>query len=242
MGAARALACCARRRHFACAGAPRLRCSRSTLICMNQAGRPVDWRARRPLQPASGSEALWHSKDRERRSRLSGIALGSTPDSGGKMKTPMTLPASLLLAALGLSSCTSNEPPSLTADDVAALRAIADADAAVVLARDWDALAARFTSDAVRMPPGAPAIEGREAIRASLAATPPMQDFTFRMVSVEGDGHMAYMRAAWTVAVALPGAPALRDSGKILIVFEKQPDGSWLTVADAWNSDIPRQS
>ena len=83
------------------------------------------------------------------------------------------------------------------------------------------------------MPPNAPALEGRAAIRASLDAEPPLSAFSFRMLDLAGDGQLAYMRAAWSVTVAPPDAAAVSDSGKILIVFEKQPDGSWLTVADA---------
>lgn len=89
------------------------------------------------------------------------------------------------------------------------------------------------------MPPNGPAIEGREAIRQSLEALPPISAFDFQMVNLEGDGQIAYMRGVWSITVAPPGSAEVSDSGKILIVFRKQPDGSWLTVADAWNSDLP---
>lgn len=32
---------------------------------------------------------------------------------------------------------------------------------------------------------------------------------------------------------------AISDTGKILIVFRKQADGTWRRLADAWNSDLP---
>ena len=127
----------------------------------------------------------------------------------------------------------------LNAEDVAALQAIAEQDAPVVLARDWATLTARFTPGAVRMPPNAPVIEGRNAIRESLEALPPISAFTFRMLDLQGDGQLAYMRAAWSITVAPPGAADVSDSGKILNVFDKQFDGTWLPVADAWNSDVP---
>lgn len=145
----------------------------------------------------------------------------------------------LTAMACGLES----EPRgTLTADDVAALRAIAEQDASIVLARDWETLTARFAPAAVRMPPNAPAIEGREAIREFLESQPPMSAFAFRMLDLQGDGQIAYMRAAWSVTVTLSDAAEFSDAGKILIVFEKQSDGSWLTVADAWNSDMPLAS
>jgi ketosteroid isomerase-like protein len=67
---------------------------------------------------------------------------------------------------------------------------------------------------------------------------PPISAFDFRMLDLQGDGHLAFMRAAWSITVTPPGTTPVSDSGKILIVFKKQADGSWLTVADAWNSDL----
>jgi ketosteroid isomerase-like protein len=144
----------------------------------------------------------------------------------------------MLLGSIGCSAPLpgGNE---LTADDRAALQHIADNDAAIVLARDWDALTARFSEDAVRMPPNGPEIRGRAAIREFLEAMPPVGDFAFKMTSLDGDGRLAYMRAKWSYRLEPPDGPAVVDSGKILIVYEKQDDGRWLSVADAWNSDLP---
>lgn len=154
----------------------------------------------------------------------------------------MRLPTGTLAAAaaLALAGCASESAPAeLSTEDRTQLQQIADNDAAVVLARDWDALAGRFTEDAIRMPPNAPAIHGRDAIREAVGSMPPLKDFSFRMTSLDGDGSLAYMRGHWAYTLAPPGTDAISDSGKILIVFEKQADGRWLTVADAWNSDLP---
>ena len=48
----------------------------------------------------------------------------------------------------------------LSAADVAALRAIADRDAPIVLARDWATLVAEYSEDAVRMAPNGPPVQG----------------------------------------------------------------------------------
>jgi ketosteroid isomerase-like protein len=128
----------------------------------------------------------------------------------------------------------------LTAQDSVALRKIADRDAPIVLARDWDALAAEYAKDAVRMPPNGPAVQGRDAIRQMLQQTPPISAFAFRLVDLQGDGNLAYMRGAWSMTLAPTGAPKpVSDSGKILVVLRKESDGSWVRVADAWNSDAP---
>jgi ketosteroid isomerase-like protein len=127
----------------------------------------------------------------------------------------------------------------LSEEDVAALRAIADQDASLVLNRDWATLASQYSEDAVRMPPNGPAVEGRAEIRKMLEALPPVPAFEFRMVDLQGDSEIAYMRAEWSITVEPPGAAPVSDSGKILIVFRKQEDGIWRRVADAWNSDLP---
>src|SRR5262245_64926639 len=67
--------------------------------------------------------------------------------------------------------------------DEAALRRVADAYAAAVRAGDAGAVAAVFADDAVEMPPGRPAIRGREAIGAyyrELFANVRFVDFTLR--------------------------------------------------------------
>jgi ketosteroid isomerase-like protein len=127
----------------------------------------------------------------------------------------------------------------LSKQDVAALRAIADQDASLVLNRDWATLASQYSEDAVRMPPNGPAVEGRAEIRRMLEALPPVPAFEFRMIDLQGDGEIAYMRAEWSITVEPPGAAPVSDSGKILIVFRKQEGGAWRRVADAWNSDLP---
>lgn len=148
---------------------------------------------------------------------------------------------SLGTLALGVAACRPAPAvsPGLSAADSAALRELAERDAAWVRAGAWDTLVALYEENAVRLPPNGPALRGRAANRAWLEQFPPVTAFGFRLVDFDGQGGLAYMHAAWTVTVAPPGAPTLTDSGKILIVFRKQADGRWLRVADAWNSDLP---
>ena len=160
--------------------------------------------------------------------------------------THSSIRLALCLAALLLGACST--PPrgpdtqaadTLTAQDVAALRQIAERDAPIVRARDWAALVAEYAEDAVRMPPNGPTVQGRDNIRKMLEQMPPISAFNFRLVDLQGDGRLAYMRGAWSITVGAPGAPRpVSDSGKILVVLRKQPDGSWLRMADAWNSDV----
>jgi ketosteroid isomerase-like protein len=43
----------------------------------------------------------------------------------------------------------------------------------------------------------------------------------------------------YSLTVHLPGGVAIQDHGKFLDVRRKQEDGSWLIVADAYNSSVP---
>jgi ketosteroid isomerase-like protein len=150
-----------------------------------------------------------------------------------------TFALGLLPLAIAACAATPEARRTLSDQDVAALRAIADRDAPIVRARDWATLASEYSENAVRMPPNGPAVQGREAIRKMLEQLPPITAFDFRLVDLQGDREIAYMRAAWSLTVEAPDAKPVSDAGKILVVFRKQPGGSWLRVADAWNSDVP---
>ena len=144
----------------------------------------------------------------------------------------------LFTAAIAACAPTPKTQGTLSDQDMAALRAIADSDGPIVMAKNWDKLVGEYAPDAVRMPPNSPAVKGPEAIRKMLEGMPPISAFTFRMIDLKGDGQLAYMHGAWTIRATPPApTPPFADSGKILIVFQKQANGNWLRVADAWNSD-----
>ena len=59
-------------------------------------------------------------------------------------------------------------------------------------------------------------------------------------VEVDGCGDIAYGRALWAQTMRIKGvAEPIREEGKILAIFRKQPDGSWLMAVEMWNSDLP---
>src|ERR1043165_2949618 len=89
------------------------------------------------------------------------------------------------------------------------------------------------------MPPNHPAIHGRAALKAWADSSPPITAFDFPNVSVDGAGDLAYGTSDIQMTVAPPGAPAMSDKAKQLVVFRKQADGSWKVIACAFNSDIP---
>ena len=131
-------------------------------------------------------------------------------------------------------------PAKLSEADIAALRAGVDSIEAQILSNRDSAAAAHYTETAVFMVPNLPAVEGRAAIRAWFAGGPPLTSFTLTPVEIDGSGDLAYVRGTWTLAIAAAGrTPAIEDHGKFLEVRRKQADGSWLMVADIFNSDVP---
>ena len=142
----------------------------------------------------------------------------------------------LSCAALGCQAA----PAKLSEADVAALRAGVDSIEAQILSHRDSAAAAHYTENAVFMTPNLPAVQGRAAIRAWFAAGPPFSAFTLTPVEVDGAGDLAYVRGTWTLGIAAVGkTPAIEDHGKFLEVRRKQANGSWLMVADIFNSDVP---
>ncbi len=127
---------------------------------------------------------------------------------------------------------------SLSDDDVSALRRTLDAFAKHLVARDFDALAAMYATDAVVMPPNHPAVQGRDAIKQFLGGFPRVSQMEVGVAEIEGRGDLAYVRGTYTMRLHPDGAPEpVEDAGKYLEIRRKQSDGSWLYVADMFNSD-----
>lgn len=110
-------------------------------------------------------------------------------------------------------------------------------------AGDADAIAARYTDDAVVMSPGAPAATGREAIRALIAeqsaaakaAGMTLAPLDGDTVGISASGDIAWHSGGYTVSDA---SGAVVDSGNYMEV-QKNMDGKWMIVRDIWNSDRP---
>jgi len=144
------------------------------------------------------------------------------------------MPFTMLVATLACRPA----PAALGDADRTALRAANDSFVQRVRRADWPALAKLYAETAVLMPPGEHAVSGQAKILAWMKAFPPITLFDLRVVSVEGEGDLAYLTGKYFMTVAPPGAKPLADTGKYLEVHRRQPDGSWPMVADMFNSDL----
>jgi uncharacterized protein (TIGR02246 family) len=113
-------------------------------------------------------------------------------------------------------------------------------------AKDVAGATANYADDASWLPPHAPIVQGKEAIRAAwaqLLAIPGLKiDWQITKVDVSRAGDMAYTLYHYEMTMPGPNGAPIKDKGKDMSVWKKQSDGAWKMVADTFNSDIPLPS
>lgn len=141
-----------------------------------------------------------------------------------------------LISLLGLLACSAPQPQM----DMAQVRqAIEAADAKfceAFNAGDAAALAALYTEDGIMMPPNHVMVQGKVAIEeyGTTLASMGVSGLSLTTVDVMQAGDMVIELAKYTVTI--PGG--LQDSGKGLVVWKKDVDGSWKLHRDIWNSSL----
>ena len=153
--------------------------------------------------------------------------------------TKMTKRAGLSFALAVLALLSLDVFAADAAADVAALHAVDQAWLKAYSAADGDALANLYAENAVLMPPGAPAVHGRAAIRAFLAADSAASakaGMVFHLgAGTDGgvNGNIGWVSGTYTVT---DKSGKTVDAGKYLSVSKKE-GGKWLYLRDTWNSD-----
>jgi ketosteroid isomerase-like protein len=92
--------------------------------------------------------------------------------------------------------------------------------------------------------PNAPILNGKEAIKAALKPllADPNFALSFQGTRAEGSkgGDVVWSVGTYSMTVTDPKTrKPVTDKGKYLTVFKKQADGTWKSVADMINSDMP---
>jgi ketosteroid isomerase-like protein len=126
----------------------------------------------------------------------------------------------------------------LSSADTAAIASIHPRFRQALLARDFDVLVGLYTDDAVLMPPNHPAVHGRAALKAWMAAFPNVIEFTLTIQRVEGRADLAYVQGSYVMTIHPDGAPApVTVQGTYIEIRRRQANGEWLLEADIFNSD-----
>ena len=110
---------------------------------------------------------------------------------------------------------------------------------------NYEGVASLHTEDAVVMPPNVPARIGKDQIMSAIKEEVDMgfTDLKFIENDIKIFGTLAYDEGSYSLNVKSEKGEVIdNDSGKYLVVWEKQNDGSWLMKKDIWNSDLPTKN
>ena len=109
-------------------------------------------------------------------------------------------------------------------------------------AGDVEGVMACCTDDIVLMPPNAPAVVGADAVRPWLAEV--FEQFTTELSTTTDDivvsGDLAYARRSfeWTLEPRA-GGERFTETGKVILIYKRGPDGTWKAAVDMWNTNEP---
>lgn len=110
-------------------------------------------------------------------------------------------------------------------------------------AKDLERWVSFHTDDAVLLPPNAPIVTGKEAIRAfvsKLLSSPGYAgSWHTTKIEVSRSGDLAYSYGPQETTVHDAEGNPVTDQQKWVAVWKKQPDGSWKCVVLILNSDLP---
>jgi ketosteroid isomerase-like protein len=153
----------------------------------------------------------------------------------------MTKAVKLLCIVVPLASFSVASPAADPAAEVAALHAVDQTWAKAYNSGDVDTVASLYDEHALLLPPGAPGVNGRAAIRAFFTkdmAASAKDGIAFMLGSKPDGGVSGNMGWVSGTYVVKDKSGRVLDTGKYLSVSMKK-GGKWLYLRDTWNSDGP---
>ena len=107
---------------------------------------------------------------------------------------------------------------------------------------NYEGVASLHTEDAVVMPPNVLSRIGKDQIMLAIKDEISMgfTDLKFVENDIKIFGTLAYDEGSYSLNIKSDTGEIIgNDSGKYLVVWEKQNDGRWLMKKDIWNSNLP---
>jgi ketosteroid isomerase-like protein len=134
-------------------------------------------------------------------------------------------------------------PPDTRAADEASLRALDTEWSKAAVAKDLDRSVAYLADDTMMLPPNAPPVNGKEAVRkfwSDMLALPGLA-LSWQTTKAEAakSGDLGYTWGTYEMTVNDAKGNPNTDRGKYLTVWKKQPDGAWKCLVDSFSSDLP---
>jgi uncharacterized protein (TIGR02246 family) len=134
--------------------------------------------------------------------------------------------------------------PSSVENDLRAIDALNQRDVQAALAGDTAAMMSQWTDDFVLLQPVGPILRGRSAIADALlgaASAVEIVDwvFDFQEITVLGDHAFEWGTYSGYVSPR-GGGEAIRSSGKLMRILQRQPDGAWKMSRTISTVDPPK--
>ncbi|NIM57310.1 MAG: DUF4440 domain-containing protein [Pseudomonas stutzeri] len=144
----------------------------------------------------------------------------------------------LVVTSVSAAGCAAPQPEStaLTDEDVAAIRESVATMVRLSLANDCQGTFNLWAEDGMLLPPNGPPVVGRAEMIA-MCESMTITEFVSTPVEIDGRDDLAYVRGehSWSFTVEGVDEP-LGESGKWIMIWRKQPDGTWLITHDIWNA------
>jgi uncharacterized protein (TIGR02246 family) len=155
------------------------------------------------------------------------------------------LPISFALVLSFAAAWPANAQAKLTSKSAAAtddISKIAPRWAKTLQAKQVDQIAGFYTEDAVFLKPSGERITGRPAIRdlCKKMTDTFSSDFTFHSLTSEVSGNIAYDSGEYKESLVKISDNTKADAqGNYLMIFKRQPDGTWLIAQQMWTLVTP---
>jgi uncharacterized protein (TIGR02246 family) len=162
----------------------------------------------------------------------------SSRSANGQRVTAAVLCTVLLLFTLACNHQSSDT----RVTDEAAVRQLDAQWSKAAGANDVEAVVSYYSDDASLLPPNAPIVTGKPAIRAVWSTLlGPGVSLSWQPTGVEvaRSGELAYVMGTYADTAKDDKGNTVSDHGKLVEVWKKQADGKWKVVADIYNSDLP---
>jgi uncharacterized protein (TIGR02246 family) len=93
-----------------------------------------------------------------------------------------------------------------------------------------------YTEDAMFVAPGAPAVQGREALLQMSRAMKPLSSVSMTALRTEGSGNIAYTYGKATWLNGRPPDTGTTTNLRFVIVWRKETDGQWRVAQEMLNA------
>jgi uncharacterized protein (TIGR02246 family) len=147
----------------------------------------------------------------------------------------------IFIAACSKSSTQNQAPPDTRAADEAAIRAASSDWNKAAQAHDAAKAVSFYSDDAMQFADKGPIVTGKDNLlkgwQQMLALPGPGLTFTTTGVDVARAGDMAYEYGTYDFATKDKKGRINDEKGKYVVVWKKQPDGSWKAAVDIDNPD-----